>query len=88
MGLERDVQIAGWGDVVIAIRLTSPTCMMVGYFDVEVKRRVEDLPWVRSVQVVVDQGLDWAPSMMSDEAKEKRRESLLVRGFLSRGVNQ
>jgi metal-sulfur cluster biosynthetic enzyme len=88
MGLVRDVQIDACGDVVIELRLTSPTCMMVGYFDVEVKNRVEQVPWVRSVQVVVDQGLDWSPSMMSEEAKDRRRESLHLRGFPLRGVGR
>jgi metal-sulfur cluster biosynthetic enzyme len=80
MGLVRDVQMDEVGNVAIELRLTSPSCHIVGYFDVEAKRRVLGLPGVRSVTVEVDLGLDWRPEMMSEDAKARRRRALEARG--------
>jgi metal-sulfur cluster biosynthetic enzyme len=80
MGLVRDVKLDSEGNVEISLRLTSPSCHIVGYFDVEAKRRVLGLPGVRSVTVRVDHGLDWTPQMMSEDAKARRRKALEARG--------
>jgi len=80
MGLVRDVLIDGDGNVGIDLRLTSPSCHIVGYFDVEARRRVLELAGVKSVTVRVDQGLDWTPQMMSARAQERRRKVLEARG--------
>jgi metal-sulfur cluster biosynthetic enzyme len=80
MGLVRDVAIDDDGNVTIDLRLTSPTCHIVGYFGEEAKRRVLELRGVRSVTVQVDHGLDWMPQMMSEEARERRRKAFLARG--------
>jgi len=81
MGLVEDVRLDHDGNVVIDLRLTSPTCMMVGYFNVEAKRRLQEIPGVRTVEVRADHGLDWTPDMMSDAAKERRRAALRARGI-------
>jgi metal-sulfur cluster biosynthetic enzyme len=81
MGLIERIDLDQDGNVLVALRLTSPCCMNVGYFDVETRKRVLQVPGVRSVEVITDRGLDWDPSMMSDDAKRRRRESLLRRGF-------
>jgi metal-sulfur cluster biosynthetic enzyme len=80
MGLVRDVAIDDDGNVAIDLRLTSPSCHIVGYFGEEAKRRVLALPGVRSVSVEVDLGLDWTPQMMSEDAKQRRREAFMARG--------
>jgi metal-sulfur cluster biosynthetic enzyme len=80
MGLVRDVTLDDEGNVEIGLRLTSPSCHIVGYFDVEAKRRVLELPGVRSVTVQVDHGLDWTPQMMSEGAKVRRRKAMEARG--------
>jgi metal-sulfur cluster biosynthetic enzyme len=81
MGLVEAVRIDGEGAVEIRLRLTSPTCMMVGYFRVEAEKQIGSIPGVRSVDVRADHGLDWTPDMMSDAAKTRRRAALLARGI-------
>lgn len=76
MGLVERVEVGGEGDVEIALRLTSPTCVMVGYFRQELVDRVTDLSGVRSVEVRFDRGLDWAPSHMSERVKRLREARL------------
>jgi metal-sulfur cluster biosynthetic enzyme len=79
MGLVEGVEVGPDGDVAIAIRLTSPTCVMVGYFRDELRRLVGELPGVRDVEVSFDRGLDWDPSMMSPRVRRLRAERLRVR---------
>jgi len=81
MGLIESVDVDAGGDVVIQLRLTSPCCLNVGYFDVEIRRAVEAMEGVRSVEVRRDIGLDWRPDMMSPDARARRRASLNARGI-------
>jgi metal-sulfur cluster biosynthetic enzyme len=81
MGLVEAVHLDADGNVQIHLRLTSPTCMMVGYFGVEARSRIGQLPGVRSVEVTADLGLDWTPDQMSDAARTRRRELLRSRGI-------
>jgi metal-sulfur cluster biosynthetic enzyme len=76
MGLVEHLGIEEDGRVSVRLRLTSPCCGMIGYFIEGVTERVSAVPDVRSVDVTVDAGLDWEPSMMSDRAREQRRENL------------
>lgn len=73
MGLVEDVTVSREGDVRISLRLTSPTCNMLGFMAEEASARVGELAGVRTVEVVSDEGLDWTPSMMSPSAQERRR---------------
>ncbi|MBS1675896.1 MAG: DUF59 domain-containing protein [Actinobacteria bacterium] len=82
MGLIKAMEISPDGDVRVDMRLTSPSCYQLGYFGTEIERRVGSLTGVRSVTVTYDRGLDWTPSMMSAEAKERRRRSLARKGML------
>src|ERR1700689_143971 len=52
MGLVKAVTVSADGDVRIDLRLTSPTCNMLGFMAEEATRRVRELPGVRSVEVV------------------------------------
>jgi metal-sulfur cluster biosynthetic enzyme len=81
MGLVGDVRLDDDGNVDIGLRLTSPSCMMVGYFGVEAKKRVQEIPGVRAVEVTADLGLDWTPDLMSAAAKERRIAALRARGI-------
>lgn len=83
MGLIKAVEVDPDGQVVVDLRLTSPCCLNVGYFDVEIRKIVEAIEGVRSVSVRRDIGLDWRPDMMSEDAKRRRRAKLAARGIPS-----
>jgi metal-sulfur cluster biosynthetic enzyme len=76
MGLVEAVEIGDDGIVNVRIRLTSPTCIMVGLFKAEIEDRVGTLPGVRRVDVVFDGGLDWRPGMMNADARRRRAARL------------
>lgn len=75
LGLIRDVTLAG-GVLTVHLRLTSPSCVMVGYIAREVIARLADLPGVTEVRLAPDEGLDWDPSMMEPRMAEERRKRL------------
>lgn len=81
MGLIEAVDVQPGGRVHVSLRLTSPSCYMVGYFASELVTRVGELPGVSEVTVDSDLGLDWDPSMMSLDAIRRRHESLIARGL-------
>jgi metal-sulfur cluster biosynthetic enzyme len=83
MGLIKAVDVDADGNVIVDLRLTSPCCLNVGYFDVEIRKVVEAFDGVRSVTVRRDIGLDWRPDMMSEDAKRRRRAKLAARGIPS-----
>lgn len=73
MGLLKRIEVDG-GSVHVELRITSPSCMMVGYFIEQANERVGDLPGVEEVTLSTDAGLSWRDEMMSEDAKERRRE--------------
>lgn len=81
MGLIEKVDIED-GAVTVHMRLTSPCCLMVGYFATEAKSRIAALPGVRSADLKHDTGFEWRPEMIHPEA-ERRRQLALV-GVTSR----
>jgi metal-sulfur cluster biosynthetic enzyme len=74
MGLVKSIEIdAAAGRAVVDLRLTSPTCVMVGYFVTEIQKVVtEAIPEIRDVKVLFDHGFDWTPDMMSAEVRRAR----------------
>jgi metal-sulfur cluster biosynthetic enzyme len=76
MGLIRDVQVSPDGAVLVALRLTAPSCFMVGYMTKEAKRLIGALDGVSSVEVRSDAGLDWTPELIAPEAAARRRRRL------------
>ncbi len=76
MGLVRDVVIDPNGDVTIDLRLTSPFCHMIGFFQQEATRRVQALCGAERVTLKADNGLDWSPSFLSTAAKAMRATHL------------
>jgi metal-sulfur cluster biosynthetic enzyme len=86
LGLIRDVS---WGDddaeLVVHLRLTSPSCMMVTYIAREVTERLGTLPGVLRVRVEPDEGLDWDPSMMDPHVAQERARRLVHLDLASLG---
>lgn len=81
MGILGDVSFDEDGCAHVDLRLTSPSCYMVGYFTEQIKTCLAELPEIADVVVHADHGLDWMPSMMSEDAKRRRREGLAARGI-------
>jgi len=73
MGLLKRIEVDG-GSVHVELRITSPSCMMVGYFIEQASERVGSLPGVEEVTLSTDAGLSWRDEMLAEEAKERRRE--------------
>jgi metal-sulfur cluster biosynthetic enzyme len=78
MGLVDEITIED-GHVAVDLMVTSPMCTMVPHFIREIRRDVGALSGVESVSVEADSGLEWVPSMMSDEAQQRRRDRLAAR---------
>lgn len=78
MGLVREVAVSPDGDVTIDLRLTSPFCHMIGFFQAEAKRLAGELDGVRSVTVKGDMGLDWSPDLIAAAAQARRRLPLAL----------
>lgn len=72
MGLLKSIEVDG-GTVHVELRITSPSCMMVGYFIEQAEEQVGNLPGVEEVTLETDAGLSWREEMMSEEAKKRRR---------------
>lgn len=75
LGLVRDVTLDR-GVLTVHLRLTSPSCVMVGYIAREVVARLADLPGVTEVRLAPDEGLDWDPTMMDPRVAEERHKRL------------
>jgi metal-sulfur cluster biosynthetic enzyme/alkylhydroperoxidase family enzyme len=84
MGVIGDVTISRDRQIVIPLRLTSPSCYMVGYFIEEIRTKLSTLTDVEQIDVRPDLGLDWTPEMMTENGKERRRNSLALRGLRPR----
>jgi metal-sulfur cluster biosynthetic enzyme len=73
MGLLKKIEIDD-GTVHIELRITSPSCMMVGYFIEQANERVGALSGVNEVTLETDAGLSWRDEMMAESAMMRRRE--------------
>ena len=73
MGLLKRIEVDG-GTVHVELRITSPSCMMVGYFIEQAQERVGALEGVEEVTLSTDAGMRWTDDMMAESAKERRRE--------------
>jgi metal-sulfur cluster biosynthetic enzyme len=76
MGLIREVRISDAGVVDVDMRLTSPSCFMIGYMTKEARRLITGLPEVSSVEVHADTGLDWTPDNIDPQTAARRRRRL------------
>jgi metal-sulfur cluster biosynthetic enzyme len=75
MGLIESVRADG-DELTVRLRLTSPSCMMVGYLTSEIRRAAMGVPGVSTVRVKCDTGLDWDEEMIDREAVVRRHRRL------------
>jgi metal-sulfur cluster biosynthetic enzyme len=80
MGLIRQVRISDGGEVDVDMRLTAPSCFMVGFMSKETTRLVGELDWVTAVRLNPDEGLDWDPDLIAPEAQQRRHLALVSTG--------
>jgi metal-sulfur cluster biosynthetic enzyme len=82
MGLVKSIEVDSEdGHVLVDLRLTSPSCVMVGYFVTEIQKLVrEAIPDIADVEVRFDQGFEWTPEMMSAEVRRARAARFAPRG--------
>lgn len=78
MGLVENVRADDDGDVVVALRLTTPLCHMLGQLIEQIDNRVGSQLGERTVRVVTDNGLNWDPSMITGRAREERERRRLT----------
>jgi metal-sulfur cluster biosynthetic enzyme len=78
MGLVKDIRVEN-GRVVVDLRLTSPTCLMHGYFIDEIDARLGRIEAVEEVEVRFDTGVDWDPTMIREDIRRLREERLRQR---------
>ncbi len=72
MGLIGQLDISPDGEVAIELRLTSPFCHMIGFFEVEARRLLLEIPGVIRVSLTGDTGLDWSPEYIAKAAQARR----------------
>jgi metal-sulfur cluster biosynthetic enzyme len=76
MGLIRSITVGESGEVRIDMRLTAPSCLMVGHFNAEAMSKVSKLPGVTEVKVGFDAGHDWSPDMIVPQAQRRRAQRM------------
>jgi|SRR6516162_7591354 metal-sulfur cluster biosynthetic enzyme len=76
MGLIRSITVSEAGEVRIDMRLTAPSCLMVGHFNDEATSRISKLPGVTDVNLTFDAGHDWSPELLSPKAQSLRTQRL------------
>lgn len=79
MGLVKDVTVAD-GHVNVAMRLTTPSCLMHGYFIDAIDSRLRGIDGVRSVNLTFDRGEEWEPRLMREDVL-RRRDRLIRERF-------
>ena len=76
MGMVENVKFDS-GNVVVALRMTSPLCHALPYFQMEIERVLAGIPGVGTVTCTFDHGGNWQPDNMAAGAQRKladRRE--------------
>ena len=76
MGMVENVEFTS-GNVVVALRMTSPLCHALPYFQMEVERVLADIPGIGGVKCTFDNGGNWQPDNLTVGAQQKladRRE--------------
>ena len=74
MGLIAGVDIDAKGAVTIDLRLTSPSCLMIGFLTTQIEQALRAVEGVSAVQVRHDAGERWDPEMMSEPVRRRREE--------------
>jgi metal-sulfur cluster biosynthetic enzyme len=76
MGMVENVEFES-GNVVVALRMTSPFCHALPYFQMEIERVLAGIPGIGTVTCTFDHGGNWQPGHMTVGAQQKladRRE--------------
>ena len=84
MGMVENVEFAS-GNVVVALRMTSPLCHALPYFEMEIERVLAGIPGIRGVKCTFDHGGNWEPHNMTVGAQRKladRREFVRSRAAM------
>lgn len=69
LGLIYDVQISEEGDVKVIMTLTTPNCPVAESLPAEVRKKVEEVEGVKTVDLELTFEPSWNRDMMSEEAK-------------------
>ena len=70
MGMVERVELAG-GKVTVALRMTSPFCHALPYFEMEIERVLDGVEGIDTVTCTFDHGGNWEPDDMTDAARRK-----------------
>src|SRR5713226_4667966 len=70
MGMVENVELAA-GIVVVALRMTSPLCHALPYFEMEIERVLAGMPGIEGVKCTFDNGGNWQPDNMTAGAQRK-----------------
>lgn len=71
LGLLRDVQLAGDGQVHITISPTAPSCVLIASIADAIETRVGAIEGVTAVHVHVDTDTVWLPELMTARGRDK-----------------
>jgi metal-sulfur cluster biosynthetic enzyme len=69
LGLLRDVELSGAGDVAISMTLTTPGCPLAGFIEDEIQDCLAQVPKVGRVRVELEWEPPWDPEQMTDAAR-------------------
>src|SRR5271156_978029 len=73
MGMVENVEFES-GNVLVALRMTSPLCHAIPYFQMEIERVLADIPGIDTIVCTFDHGENWRPDHMTVEAQRKLAE--------------
>ena len=85
MGMVEKVEFES-GNVVVALRMTSPLCHALPYFQMEIERVLAGIPGIGTITCTFDHGGHWEPDHMTAGARDKladRREFVRSRAAKS-----
>jgi metal-sulfur cluster biosynthetic enzyme len=71
MGLLAGLEASAGGEIRIALRVTGPSCMLIGSIMRAAEERVLAIEGVRDVQIEIDANTVWTPDLMSERGREK-----------------
>jgi metal-sulfur cluster biosynthetic enzyme len=70
MGMVEKVEFTS-GNVLVALRMTSPLCHALPYFQIEIERVLADIPGIGNITCTFDNGASWQPNDMAAGAQRK-----------------
>jgi metal-sulfur cluster biosynthetic enzyme len=73
MGMVENVELAS-GNVIVTLRMTSPLCHALPYFQMEIERVLAGMPGIEGIKCTFDHGGNWRPANMTVGAQQKLAE--------------